>query len=316
MIPKFGLFSPYTLRFHAEYNYESKSSLLKRSMILFDQLVYVEPGKHDKGFVAELIHQDSTPIEKEVVSLFKPVMDFVTDDALTDMAFTVDPSSNLWYGPNSAQFLLFMKDFLTTHFGFDAYNVKNAQEFEILDYYVTALSADFTFLFQMSQQNKDISALYTQLHRDAYFATYGDTQITAERVLQKVCSLNFFDFGKLTWGQILELRQSHFLQDFRIKFQEWLIEYKLSRDESDFSKKMDLYLKASNFEFLRENQPKVLAKTVAGIVANIPLGIIGPIISIYDSGSQLFKDVKSKKDFGWLFFIQEAFYKSNQHARK
>ncbi|WP_405250517.1 hypothetical protein [Dokdonia sp. Asnod3-C12] len=306
MTPKFGLFTPYTLRFHTENHKESSSNFLKRSLVLFDQMTYISPRQQDLGFLENIILNDSPKIATEIMTFFRPINNFVSEDFMNEISFSVNPESNMCYGPNREEFIIFIKNFLTKNFGFDAYNIKTKEEFEILDYYVSAVSADFNFLFQVSKKNKDISALYTELHRDAYTATYQGNSVSAERVLQKVCSINYFDFGKLSWEQIFELKKSDFLNDFRTKFNEWLIEYSELKDEQLFENKINKYIRTSNFAFLTKNKPKLGKSLTTGVLGNIPLPIPNPI-SIYTSIEQINKDVKNRKDFGWLFFIQEAF---------
>ncbi|WP_183564733.1 hypothetical protein [Mucilaginibacter sp. SP1R1] len=304
---RFGLFTPYTIRFHTDLYNEPASALLKRSLILFDHNIYLEPRGQDKDFVKQIIGINDGKEQREVMALFKPVSEFVTDEWLDERRFTVDPETNLWYGPHGQQFGKFIKQFLTDRFGFDAFNYQNAKEFEMVDYYTTALSADFNFLLQISNYNPDISALFTELHRDAYFATYHNSASTPERVLEKVCSVNYFDFGKLSWTQILELKRSHFLKDFRAKFLEWLTEFEQTHDLEKFEHDIDRYIRSSTFKFLEANRPAVITDSLTGILGNVPLPIPLNPVSIYSSFMSVRKDILQRNKFGWLFFIQEAY---------
>ena len=169
------------------------------------------------------------------------------------------------------------------------------------------------FLFQISKRFEEVSALYTELHRDAYFTTYDGNATTPERVLQKVCLLNYFDFGQLTWAQILELKRSKFISDFRAKFHEWLSEFQASQSVEEFEKKVDRYIRESNFDFLKKNKPRVTSGVAKGVLGNVPMPFWLPNpIAIYTSAKQVEKELKLKKDYGWLFFIQEAFTKSKE----
>lgn len=310
MISKFGLFTPYTLRFFSDYYNEDSSTLLKRSLVLFDQMTYISREKNNSDFIKNIVSSESTKNKTEILKYFVPATDFVSKEWITTNSFTVNPESNMYYGPNSNEFLKFIKDFITKRFGFDAYNVIKREEFEILDFYVSALSADFDFLFQLSKKNSEISALYTELHRDAYFATYENKTNLSERVLNKVCTLNLIDFGKLTWEQIIELKNSQFINDFRIKLFEWINEYNATDDESSFENSVEKYIKESNFKFLSQNTPKLGSNITTGILGNLPSPIIVNPVSIYSFIKQIKKDVQTKKDFGWLFFIQEVYSKS------
>jgi hypothetical protein len=304
---KYGLFSPYTLRFHSDLYHEPKSALLKRSIILFDEMAYIARDI-EENFINEIIYSETTENVKKVIELFKPIADFVGQDYMDSLRLRVRPESNLRYGPNGQEFAEYIRGFVTRHFGFDAYNVKNAYEFDILDFYVSALSSDFDYLFHLSNYNTDFSALFTELHRDAYFATYRDQTNIPERILEKVCSINYFDFGKLSWHQILELKQSHFLKDFRVKFFGWLDDFNQTQDLAVFEKNIDQYIKSSTFDFLKANQPAVGTDIATGILGNIPTPFPNPV-SIYASAMTVRKDIKLRKEFGWLFFIQEAFHK-------
>jgi len=309
MTPKFGLFTPYTLRFHSDYYNENNNDFLKRCFVLFDNLVFISPRKQDKDFVENIIRSECPDVALEIIKTFKPVNEFVSDDLLSEISFQIDPELNMCYGPNRNEFLIFIHEFLNKKFGIDSYNVNNRKEFEILDYYISALSADFNFLFRISKENKDISALFTELHRDAYFATFGGKTNVPERVLKKICSVNYFDFSNLTWPQILELKRSHFLSDFRVKFTDWLEEYSLSENIEKFEENINKYIRTSNFEFLKRNKPNLKKDIAIGVLGNIPIPIPNPV-AILSSMQTVREDLKIKKDFGWLFFIQEAYYKS------
>ncbi|MEO9551918.1 MULTISPECIES: hypothetical protein [Flavobacteriaceae] len=311
MIPKFGLFTPYTLRFHSEYYNEDANAFLKRCMVMFENMTFVSRREQDNDFIEKTIRTQTNENIKGILEYFKPAEELVTADFISDISFTVKPESNMYYGPNHDTFVNFIKDFLTKKFGFDAHNIQNAKEYEMLDFYATALSADFNYLFQISKKNEEVSALYTELHKDAYFTTYNQNAIIPERVLQKICSLNYFDFAKLSWAEIIELKRSKFISDFRIKFSEWLNDYSTSQNIEEFEKRIDRYIKESNFDFLSRNKPNVKSEVASGILGNIPLPFSIPNpVAIYSSISQVKKEIKLKNEFGWLFFIQEAYEKS------
>ncbi|WP_183560863.1 hypothetical protein [Mucilaginibacter sp. SP1R1] len=309
---KFGVFTPYTIRFHTDLYKEPASALLKRSLILFDRNVYIEPRTQDEGFLKVALGLGDGTEQKEVMELFMPVTEFVTQEWFDERRFIVNPETNLWYGPNGQAFGRFVKQFLTDRFGFDAFNYSTAKEFEMIDFYTTALSVDVDFLLQLSNHNPEISALFTELHRDAYFATFSNDTSMPERALDKVCSLNYFDFGKLSWHQILELKRSHFLSDFRIKFFEWIAAFEKNGDLEVFEKNIDRYLRTSNFDFLEANKPTIIKDGALGILGNIPLPIPVNPVSIYSSIMSVREDMLKRKRFGWLFFIQEAFKKYHQ----
>ena len=313
MSQKFGLFTPYTLKFHADYFNESSNNFLKRSLILFDELTYMSPRIKDKNFLEKLIVDKNPDIVKQILSNFKPIEEFVDDDFISEISFTVKPESNMWYGPNSKFFLKFIKDHIREKFGFDPDNYKSRNEFEILDYYVTALSADVNFLFQISRKIPEVSALYTELHRDAFFATYNEKSAPPERLLKSIASINYFDFGKLSWKQILELKQSQFVNDFRLKFDEWIEDYEQIGNIESIEKKIDQYIKESNFKFLSENRPLTRLNILSSILENIPTPFPNPL-AVYKTVSQTLDNFQTEKDYGWLFFIQESFHKSQNSA--
>lgn len=305
---KFGLFTPYTLRFHSDLYNEPASALLKRSLILFDHNVYLEPRKQDLGFVEKMIGVTDIYERKEVLEFFKPVNEMIPEEQMDEWRYTVNPETNLWYGPHNKEFGIFMKEFLTKRFGFDAFHYKNAKEFEIVDFYITAMSADFNFLLNISNYNHEISALYTELHRDSYFATFQSSTSTPERVLEKVCSVNYFDFGKLSWPEILELKRSHFLKDFRSKFYEWLADFEKTKDAATFETNLSRYIRSSQFKFLEDNRPTLIEDGAMAVLSNLPIPVVNPF-SIYSSIISVRSDVLKRKNFGWLFFIQEAYQK-------
>ena len=312
MNQKFGLFTPYTLKFHADYYMESSRNFLKRSFILFDEMAYITPRIKDEGYLNKLII-DSSKTRKEVLTYFKPINEFVDQDFISEISFTIRPESNMWYGPNSKHFFKFIKSYVKDKFDFDPENYKTKNEFEILDYYVTALSADVNFLFQISRKVPEISALYTELHRDAYFATYSERTSVPERILKSITNVNYFDFANLTWAQLLELRQSQFLEDFRKKISEWIGEFDLASNPLSFEQKIDKYIKESNFDFLQQNRPLTRLNILSAIIENVPTVVPNPL-AVYNTLSRTMADFETEKEFGWLFFIQEAYRKNKNSA--
>lgn len=312
MISKLGLFTPYTLRFHSDYYRECPSSLLKRSVILFDQLVFVNHNSKSKIFIEDLVRKETNNNFNEIMDCFQPVSHFV--DTAKLLSFKVNDDSNLWYGPGSEDFLKFMKGYVSKRFDFDADNVKNAEEYDLLDFYVTAMSADFDYLFQLSKYNKEFSALYTKLHGDSYNATYAKIASTPEEVLRKVASINYFDFAKLTWQQILELKRSNFLQDFRKQFFIWLQEYEVAQNKDEFEAKLDSFMNSSKFAFLKSNRPVISKEIGKVLINNLPLNFVNPI-SVYSDVKSILGAVNTKQKLGWLFFIQEAFDFSTENSK-
>lgn len=309
MEQKFGLFSPYTLKFHEDQTKQHSGTLLKRSFILFDEMVYIQQRKKDSGFLELALAEGDNRHLPELIQYFKPVEDFIDEDYLGDVSFTpMDGTTNMYYSHRTEIYKDFIRRYLTKTYGFDAFNVKSAQEFEILDFYVSALSADVHFLLNISKKENAFSALYTSLHRDAYFATFDQKQEVVERVLDKVCSLKYFDFANLTWKQILELRNSHFLKDFRKKFQEWLAEFNRGGSENEFEQKIGRFLNDSTFEFISRHKPNMGEQITTAIIENIPTPF-SPLISIYSSFLDIQNAYLEKEKFGWLFFVQEAIEK-------
>lgn len=310
---KFGLFTPYTLRFHRDYYGEEGSKLIKRNLILFESLTYIAPMKQDKEFLSELFATDNTKLLSEMKPYFHPILEFVSEEQISHISFTVDPNTNMWHGPHGDRYDAFVRKHLNMRFGITLENSMEPKNFQILDFYMSALTSDMNFLLRLSNCNPEISGLFSELHRDAYLATYGNETISSGQVLEKICSLNYFDFGNLTWEQILELKRSHFISDFRKKIDEWLIDFIKTKDEQLFEKNLDRFIKTSQFEFLQQNKPNNIKDGILNALGEIPMpyGLPNPI-SIYSSGSQLIKNEILKKDFGWLFFIQEGFTKSKE----
>lgn len=304
---KIGLFTPYTLKFHADYYNESSVNFLKRSFIIFDEMAYIAPRRKDDGFLEKVINFSN--VQKDVLSAFKPIKEFVDEEYISDISFQVMPESNMYYGPNRDLFMNFIKDFIKKKFDFDPNNYKTKNEFEILDYYTSALSADVNYLFQISKKLPEVSALYTELHKDAYLATYSEKTVSPESLLKSIGAVNYFDFSQLSWDQIIELKQSRFLEDFRVKFSEWLIELESSNNSLLFEQKIDKYIKEANFNFLRQKKPLTRINVLSRVIENIPTVVPNPL-AVYNALSQTVNDFQTEEEFGWMFFIQEAFHKA------
>jgi hypothetical protein len=104
------------------------------------------------------------------------------------------------------------------------------------------------------------------------------------------------DFAALSWSEILRLRRSSFLDDFRDQLEA------VSRTD-DISISQALW--RDLWRFARDAQPSVMRTTVGGILGAIPLPLTAPL-GIVASVAETQRAHEQAHEFGWLFFILEA----------
>lgn len=112
----------------------------------------------------------------------------------------------------------------------------------------------------------------------------------------KQASYDCPDIINIEWNDIVDLRHSPYLSSFRQKFFQ-LVE----NNETD--KLVDHYYKGL-IKLTEIVKPRPTKEIVKAILVNLPIPPINPI-SIGSSIQDIYKSKTMKRDFGWLFFLNE-----------
>ena len=105
------------------------------------------------------------------------------------------------------------------------------------------------------------------------------------------------DLSQVSWEDLIDLRQSPFLKDFRRKYVDFQ-----RRGESDNI----LAIYEEGLERLSDEvRPSVYGQVTKALLANLPLSPVNPV-AVASSIEDISKAKKLKSTYGWLFFFREV----------
>jgi hypothetical protein len=315
-IKKYGVFTPYSLMLYTECNTDNPANFLKRNAILFENLVVVPQGIGPldgtglitKSSYLNIYSKEKIKYKKEFEELLLTIEDFVEEKDINDFYSPSNKETSMWGGEKSESYIDFIKKYVQNKRSLDSPEIQSREHMEELKYYIGTISSDFQILSESIKHFDTFSALFSEIHEEAFKATYNQVESKTQnkRVISSIESINHFDFGKLSWDEIIILRKSDFLKDFRKKIFEWTNEYLTLNNQQEFQLKIDKYIEDAKFEFIEKQQPKLFKTILTGITGNIPLPIPVNPVSVLASVQQIKNEMNNKKDYGWLFFIQKA----------
>ncbi|UXP31469.1 hypothetical protein N6H18_14040 [Reichenbachiella agarivorans] len=314
---QFGIFTPYSVNMYSECNSDSPANFLKRNAILFENLVIVPQGigplDGSELFTNEsylnAYSKEDIKFKSELSEILLTIEDFVEgEEQLREYYAPSNPETSMWMGENSDKYIEFVKKYVQKKNGFDSPEIQSREHMKDLKYYIGTISSDFQILTESINKFDNFSALLSEIHEDAYRFTYNqyEAKIQTNQVISSIQSLNHFDFGTLSWDEIITLRKSEFLKDFRSKVFEWTQEFYQSQNTDEFQVKIDKYIDDAKFDFIEKRKPNMVKSILTGIAGNFPLPIPVNPVGLISSINQIKEDKKAAKDFGWLFFIQKA----------
>jgi len=170
-----------------------------------------------------------------------------------------------------------------------------------LGFYMHCLFADFDLYSNLSENNPEYSGLISPLLKDVIFSVFNANKNTGEELINEISKIEMVDFGALNWKEIYELRKSGFAKDFRIKIKEWLLEFENDRDVELINSKIKAYIDDSKLDLRLRNRPDASRTIFTAILSKISFSF-----SLLLKGKQINDQIKQKKDFGWLHFIDDA----------
>ncbi len=323
MISKYGVFTPYSLNLYSECNTDSPANFLKRNAILFEHLVIVPQGigpldgsmLFTKSSYLNAFSREEIKNKSDFGNILLTIDDFVEEDKLKDFYQPSDFNDSMWAGEYSDRYLDFVYTYVQNKLGLPSKEIQSKDHWEELKYYIGTISTDFQILHEARKRLEGFSALFTEMHENAFKATYNLSQskIDHNPVINQIEEINCFDFGILSWDEIIELRKSEFVKDFRFHMFTWINEFYKTNDVDEFQKKINKFINTAKFDFIDRHEPDVSKSIISGIIDNIPLPIPVNPISVLSTISDIRKESKERKEFGWLFFVQKAFRQALKH---
>jgi hypothetical protein len=126
-------------------------------------------------------------------------------------------------------------------------------------------------LFKIVNRDFDCcSGLFTEIHEGAILAALSTEVQSPYNIATIVSDLNTFDFADLSWEDIFVLRESGFVDEFRSKIAEWVVERSAATDSEAFVDKLNLFVEEAKFSLIGDTAPALRKTVLAGIGGNLP----------------------------------------------
>jgi hypothetical protein len=308
---KYGIYTIESQLLHSEYYSENPSFFLKRNAILFDKLVIADNSEiygfdklHYLNGASKEVIKNKSDLEKILLS----IKDFVSDDNSKKSVYQHPKhDDSMWGGENASDYIEFVSDYYLKKVGKNSISELERHEYKELQGYVGSISSDFQILSHAKEISKDFSALFSEVHEKAFRHTYqNEERFDKGDIIREMEKINFIDFGGLSWDEIIILRKSEFIKDFRLKIFDWTTDFLKTKDVVKFQYDLNKFINDAKFDFIERKKPNLKTTSILGILGNIPLPIPVNPISIANSVKEIRDEIKIKKDFDWLFFIQKA----------
>ncbi|MEE1962763.1 hypothetical protein V1387_08715 [Allomuricauda taeanensis] len=281
---------------------------MKRNAILFDNLVIAD-GSEKYGF--DELHflngasKEEVKNKSDLKKILLSIKDFVSEDN-NKLTFPKHEDS-MWGGENSTAYINFVCGYYLKKVGKSSISELTRYEYKELQGYIGGISYDFQLLSYAVEISKDFSALFSEIHEQAFRCTYQHhKRLDKGDIIREIEKINLIDFGGLTWDEIIILRKSEFLKDFRTKIFDWTTAFLKSKDADKFQSDLNKFINEAKFDFIDRKKPNLKMTSILGILGNVPLSIPVNPVSIASSIKSIHNEIKIRKDFNWLFFIQKA----------
>lgn len=312
-LPKYGVFSPYTLTVHHTVTREKPDAFLKRAAILFDQCVFVPEGLGDlmdpgnplgqTWWLDAFLGKDDRAAIEEYRGLFLHCSDFWADGDDIWRRIRDDHEHDLWHGESADEFGKWVSQQVERDVHTGAIADDPGERYEQHKMYLGNLSYDYKLLTALSETSPDFAGLFTPAHEEAALATFGQKTANADAVLQTISEVGTLDLAALSWAQIFTLRKSGFLQDFRSRIAEWMDLYVETPVSADFQAALSRMTTDALFTLVGETSPNLPLSVLSAVVGILPgLGAVSAAKTLLDLSSERDRQLRN----GWLYFIQKA----------
>ncbi|QCD61615.1 hypothetical protein [Tenacibaculum maritimum] len=313
---KYGIYTIESQLLRSEYYSENPSFFLKRNAILFDKLVIADGSEvygFDKLHYLNGASKEDIKNKSDLEKILLSIKDFVSDDndeKPLNRQFNYEDS--MWGGENSSDYIEFVCDYYLKKVGKNSISELGRYEYKELQRYIGGISRDFQILSHANEISKDFSALFSEIHEKAFRHTYqNEKRFDKGNVIREIEKINFIDFGCFSWDEIIILRKSEFIKDFRLKIFDWTTDFLKTKDLDKFQSDLNKFITDAKFDFIDRKKPDLKTTSILGILGNIPLPIPVNPVSLVSSAKEIRDEIKIKKDFDWLFFIQKAYKMTN-----
>lgn len=308
---------------YTETNNDNPANLLKRNAILFENLVIVPSGigrldgsgLFSKSGYLNAYSKEEIKNKKDFEKILLSIEEFTSDEEeLKEFYRPSNDDNSMWFGENSYEYIEFIKKYVQEKLGYDSPEIQSRDHKKELEYYIGSISGDFQVLQEASTKFEHFSGLFSEIHEIAFRNTYGKDNIKLNHtnVINELEQINHFDFGTLTWDEIIELRKSGFIKDFRENLFTWIQEYQTTSDSAIFQKNLNRFIDDAKFDFIEKKKPNITKTSLLGFIGNLPAIIPVNPIGIANSINDIRNEIKTKKEYGWLFFIQKAYKMSKK----
>lgn len=313
LLPKYGIFSPYTIMLHQNATGEHPKDFIKKALILFDKLLLIPSGLGDIGATNAIITKEeylshidiNHPFcsSKEFQKMFLLDRDFFQDTEKLHKEIHYNKEDDLWMGPQGDIYVDWVRQYVDKVSDKD---ISAGDKLEMEKMFIGNISYDYKMLSYTMKLSNDFSGLFSELHEQALRATLNSGIKANDKVIKSTGNINYFDFANLSWESIIELRNSEFTKNFRIKIIELAEKYSNEDNPDQFSNDLTDYIEDSKFDFIGKKIPKTRQSILTGIGSNLPSPILINPIGVASSISDINKNKKIKNEFGWLIFIQKT----------
>ncbi len=322
---KYGIFTPQSLMLYSETNEDNPANLLKRNAILFENLVIVPTGIgpldgsefFTKSSYLNAYSKEDIKYKKDFENIFLDIHEFTSDEnELKEFYLPSNKNTSMWFGDNSDNYIEFCKKYVQEKWQLDSPEIQSRDHKKEIEHYIGSISGDFQVLTEASTKFEHFSGLFSEIHEIAFRKTYGNipSKFNYTNVINELEQINHFDFGTLSWNEIIELRKSGFINDFRENLFTWINEYKSTNDSNSFQKKLNRFIDDAKFDFIEKKKPNIIKTSLLGFIGNLPAIIPVNPVGIINSINDVRDDIKMKEEYGWLFFIQKAYKMSREKS--
>lgn len=286
--------------------------LLKRSSIYFDRIILSESIPTNFKFSKILAHN----LTGALVPLIKQRLsnDFANSSNFNEIFTSTKEYDDLFNLVKEQQRSVksplvsedHLKNFIKCVSSFPSKSSNHqARQFEIL-LNLDNIYNDHLLYENLSKYLPDYSGILSPQMGTVLKNVLNINPLSLEKLVEIIASVQLFDFGQLTWSNIMELRRSEFASSFRDKLEELFKDYYGVDSLEEVTMKIDEYIKDSKFKFIEAKYPNPKMTFLTGVLGtvNMPFSIFS---TIYDTA----KDKSNNSKYSWLYFINEGRKRSN-----
>ena len=121
------------------------------------------------------------------------------------------------------------------------------------------------------------------------------------QTFSRIATIPIPDFSKLSWDQVLELRNDRYFQNFRSALAALRERIAVADDQQVAEIVTELRSKEME-RIVRDSEPAVGTAVIKGILGNLPGLPVNPV-SMWSSASEIWDNLQRGRMSGWLYFL-------------